>query len=214
MSTGIAGGAVDEGVQASLEARVEAALEGAEGEPGAVSAAWAALYDALAPDVHGFLLGLGVLGRGEVEDAVQETFVRLVRDLSRWDRARPLRPFVLGVSRHVAIDLLRRRKARQARQERAAAAGARESERPSERVTRREEDQQIQAALAAVEPELRGLLVLRHANQLTLRELAEVCDCSLPTLRERLRRAARRFAVELRQRGVMPGGWSAGEVAL
>lgn len=212
MSTGIVGGAVGEEVEAPLEGLVEAALQ--EGDPAAVAAAWGALYDALAPDVQRLLLGLALLGRSEVEDAVQETFVRLVRDLPRWDRERPLRPFVLGVARHVAIDLLRRRRSRAAREERAAAGPAREAERPSERVARREEAERIQDALAAVEPELRGLLVLRHANRLTMRELADSCDCSLPTLRERLRKAARRFAVELKQRGVVPAGWNPGEVTL
>ncbi len=184
------------------EQRVAAALEGDD-------EAWAALYDALAPDAHRFLVGLGALSRTEAEDALQETFVRLVRDLPRWDRARPLRPFVLGVARHVAIDALRRRRSRSAATARKAEAEPRpESERPSERLNREEVRDLIAAALEAVEPELRGLLVLRHVSNLTLRELAESCDCSVPTARERLRRAARRFAVELKNRGVLPSTWT------
>lgn len=177
---------------------------------GGDDAAWAAIYDALAPSVLRFLRGLGLVRPAELEDAVQETFARLVQDLPRWDPSRSaLRTFALGVARHVAIDGARRREVREAGATRLAAAasraGAAPGARPSERLTRADDDAQVQAALLAVEPELRGLLVLRHAGGLSLAELAEVGACSVPTLRERLRKAARRFAVELRRRGVLPG---------
>jgi RNA polymerase sigma-70 factor (ECF subfamily) len=199
--------AVAVGEQA-LEAQVEAALEGDD-------AAWGALYDALAPDVHRLLVGLGALGRAEVEDAVQETFVRLVRDLPRFDRSRALRPFVLGVARHVAIDAMRRRRTIRQGVERVASEArhsATEHEPSSETAVKAEQRARVQEALAAVEPELRSLLVLRHTSRVTMRELAESADCSVPTARQRLGKAARRFAVELKQRGVIPPSW-AGEEA-
>lgn len=197
--------AVAVGEQA-VEAQVEAALEGDE-------AAWAALYDALAPDVQRLLVGLGALGRAEVEDAVQETFVRLVRDLPRFDRSRALRPFVLGVARHVAIDAMRRRRTIRQGEERVASEARHVMHEPSSEVAARSEQRaRVQEALAAVEPELRSLLVLRHTSRVTMRELAESADCSVPTARQRLGKAARRFAVELKQRGVIPPSW-AGEEA-
>jgi len=190
----------------TLEAQVEAALEGDD-------AAWGALYDALAPDVHRLLVGLGALGRAEVEDAVQETFVRLVRDLPRFDRARALRPFVLGVARHVAIDAMRRRRTIKQGVERVASESRHSTHEPSsETAVKSEQSARVRDALAAVEPELRSLLVLRHTSRVTMRELAESADCSVPTARQRLGKAARRFAVELKQRGVIPPSW-AGEEA-
>lgn len=182
----------------ALEAQVEAALEGDD-------AAWAALYDALAPDVHRLLVGLGALGRAEVEDAVQETFVRLVRDLPRFDRSRALRPFVLGVARHVAIDTMRRRRTLEQATERVASDARHVTHEPSsDTAVKAEQRARVQEALAAVEPELRSLLVLRHTSRVTMRELAEGADCSVPTARQRLGKAARRFAVELKLRGVIP----------
>lgn len=189
--------------EVAVEEHVEAALGGDD-------AAWAALYDALAPDVQRFLVGLGVLRRAEVDDAVQETFVRLVRDLPRFDRARPLRPFVLGVARHVAIDAMRRARSAQQTQERVAVERVAGHVTPSDRLTRQEQDARVQEALSAVEPELRTLLLLRHASALTMSELAESAEVSVPTARDRLRKAARRFAVELKQRGVLPSAWEVG----
>ena len=59
--------------------------------------------------------------------------------------------------------------------------------------------------LSALEPELRTAIVLRHVNGLTMQELATALDCSVPTARNRLRRAAHLLARELRLRGVVPG---------
>src|SRR5512133_2684219 len=45
----------------------------------------------------------------DVEDCCHETFVRAAEAQARWDHALPLRPWVLGIARHVALDARRRR---------------------------------------------------------------------------------------------------------
>ena len=72
-----------------------------------------------------------------------------------------------------------------------------------ERAQRAEERRGVQAALESLDDELRAALSLRHTQRLTMQELATSLDCSVPTARQRLRKAARLFAGELRRRGVI-----------
>ena len=73
-----------------------------------------------------------------------------------------------------------------------------------DRLERAEADGLVQDALAALKPEQRSALALRHTSRLTMRELADALSCSVPTARSRLREAARLFAAELRTRGLVP----------
>lgn len=82
---------------------------------------------------------------------------------------------------------------------------ARDDDSASGKVARAEERALVGQALAALEPDVRAALVLRHVNGLTMRELAAGLGCSVPTARQRLRGAAHLLARELRRRGVVPG---------
>lgn len=166
-------------------------------------AALGALYDELARDVQRCLVALRLgLRPLEVEDAVQETFLRLFRALDRLDPARPAKAYALGIARHVAQDLVRRREVRRTEE-------GDPDQRPSDRRTsdlaeRSEEAALVQEALAALSLAEREVLALRHQAELTMEALAGALRCSVPTARNRLREAARRFAQELRARGVVP----------
>lgn len=168
-----------------------------------------ALYDLLAPDVQRCLLALRLeLGPAELEDALQETFLRLFRALDRLDPARPPKSYALGIARHVAQDLVRRREVRRgedADPDQRAAPG-----RTSDAAARSEEQELVREALDALPAASRELLALRHQARLTMEDLAAALRCSVPTARGRLREAARRFAAELRQRGVLPASLDGG----
>lgn len=164
--------------------------------------AFAALYRDLAPQVLRFLTGLRLpLERADLEDALQETFVRLHHALPRLEPGRALAPFALGIARHVALDLCRR--VRPAAPEEQAERPA-DGPSPSERMRALELQALIDAALAALDPEQRTLLTLRHVSGLRMRAIEEALGCSAPTARARLRAAASAFALELRRRGVLP----------
>src|SRR5688500_13892498 len=94
---------IEEACTTDPAAHVELALAGDQ-------AAWAALYDALAPDVQRFRAGLGLPARTQLDGAGQEALVRVVRHLPRLGRARALRPFGLGGARHVAGGAMRKQR--------------------------------------------------------------------------------------------------------
>lgn len=164
--------------------------------------AFGLLYDALVGDAKRVLVGmrLGLDGH-EVEDLLQEAFLRLYRSLARLNLDRPLRPYLLGVVRNLGIDRWRlkgRREGRETALGDEPAGGA-----PADLAAGKAEwGRQVEAALAALDAEQRSVLVLRHTGGLTLVDLAEVLGCSRPTARARLKEAALMLSVELRARGI------------
>lgn len=163
-------------------------------------AALEALWDAHARDVRRLLAAFGLRGEA-LEEALQETFVRLGAALSRLAPGRSPRAFLMGIARHVAVDATGRAR-------RVEGLGTREptgGERPEAGAERRELEGLVRQALDELEPELRAALHLRHVGGLTMEELADALACSVPTARARLIAAGHRLAGGLRRRGVVPG---------
>lgn len=176
------------------ESKVDLALAGDREACGA-------LFDDLAPAVRRFLFGLRLpLERQDIDDALQETFLRLFRGLSRYDRKRSLRSYALGIARYVAIDLIRRSPPKP-EEDLEGVSGEVEA---SQAASRSEQRAHINAALAALDPDLRTVISLRHIGGMKMKDLAACLEVSAPTARARVREASHKFAWELRQRGVVP----------
>ena len=176
----------DAGEEAAL---IEAARAGSQ-------AAFARLYERHKDATWGFLLQLGC-DRGVAEDALQEAFLRAWRHLSRFERGRAFRPWLLTLARHAAIDLERAR-GKEARTVARLAAGPRPTGPAVEGEAAREESRRrARAALAALPLETRALLVQRHGMGLRLEEMAASWDVTERTVRNRLRAAAERLALAL-----------------
>lgn len=165
--------------------------------------AFGAIYDQHVQDVHRLLLGLRLgLSREELEDAVQETWMRVLRDLPRYDTGRALRPWILAIARHVAVDRCRRAQVRAAESLEPGALVDGGASPGAETAARAERAGLVAAAMAALDPEHRAALALRHLDGLSMDDLAVALGCSVPTARARLRGAAHLLAGELRRRGL------------
>lgn len=180
-----------------LEATEQLAYRAVRGERDAFSA----LYQRLGVDVVRFLVGLRLrLDHQQLEDAVQETFLRLYRQLSGYDPSRPLKPFLLGIARHVALELCRR----EDRLPLPAPPRADVFPDPLTRILASERQGLVLACLGSLHVEHRVALVLRVLNGVTMVELAEALGCSVPTARARLQAAGRALSVALRRKGIGP----------
>jgi RNA polymerase sigma-70 factor (ECF subfamily) len=147
----------------------------------------ARLYDEHASALYAFLLNLT---RDEVEsrDAVQEVFIRLVRQPQRFDGVRDARAFLLRLAHNAAIDAIRKRSAHAEAIERAGREPAElfaSSASPDERAYR----EAVGHALAALPEEQRAVVHLKIWEDLTFAVIAETLGIPANTAASRYRYA-------------------------
>jgi RNA polymerase sigma-70 factor, ECF subfamily len=145
--------------------------------PRAHRAAWLVVHDAAA-----------------AEDVAQEAFLAAVRSLDRFDRRRPFGPWLHRIVVNRAIDYARAREVRReipadAVAEPAGAAG-RACDAPSGEVL---------GALAALAPDQRAVIVMRHLLGFTPGEIAAALGLPRGTVNSRLRRGLDALAQPLRE---------------
>ena len=169
----------------------------------------ARLVDRYSARVYRYLRGL-VGEEALAEDILQDTWLRVVERLDRYDAAQPFLVWLFAVARHRAFDLLRQR-ARESRSlgsqadiheneegerldplERVAAAGPS----PLEQLAERELEQRVADAFTRLPRHYREVLTLRFREDLALEEIARLLDLPLSTVKTR----AQRGLLLLRQR--------------
>jgi len=117
------------------------------------------------------------------EDIVQEVFLSLLRYPDRFDCARgPLRPFLLGVARNLALLRWRQENRWDELDDDQFIAA------PVD-VTRGETVQLVEAAVGSLPPLQREVLVLAEYEGLSLAEIGRAVDAELGTVKARLHRA-------------------------
>jgi RNA polymerase sigma-70 factor (ECF subfamily) len=128
--------------------------------------------------------------RATAEEVVQEALVSLWRSNARYDRTRgSVRTWILGIVHNRAIDALRRNAVHDRR--RASDEGLEErfetAERTDVEVARREEAQEIRAALRELPPEQGRVIELAYYGGFTHVEIAAMIDEPLGTVKGRMR---------------------------
>jgi len=148
--------------------------------------AWRDLIEHHQRAVHALVWRLLVgRARHRAEDLVQETFVRVLRALPKFDPAGPatLSTWILTIATRLVLNELRRPEAQSLEHEPIAA----------DRADRDAERQRLGAAIAAGVAELpegqRAVLVLREYHDLDYAEIADVLELDVGTVKSRLARA-------------------------
>jgi RNA polymerase sigma-70 factor (ECF subfamily) len=177
----------------------------ADGQPAAAAAIW----DHLSPVVRTTLFR--ILGPdSEVDDLTQEVFLRIFKELPALREPQAFRGFVMQVATNAALSELRRRRVRRWLRltfdgtvpDISVGAVASSPERLAVR--------SLYRILDGLDPESRSAFVLRHVEELALRDVAAAMKLSLATVKRRLAKAharLRRLAKDDGQlRGYLPGG--------
>jgi RNA polymerase sigma-70 factor, ECF subfamily len=171
-------------------------MPGARGESAWVRGAQAgsasdleALFRAHWPRAHRTAY-LVVHDAAAAEDIAQEAFLAAVRHLDRFDRRRPFGPWLHRIVVNRAIDWARARSLRGEVGGEALAAAA--SGNPGHALS-----DDVVAALAALSPEQRAVIVLRHLLEYTPGEIAHLLDLPRGTVNSRLRRGLDELAERL-----------------
>ena len=138
--------------------------------------------------------------REDAEDATQETFFRVAKNLHRWDSSRAFEPWLLTIAGNRCRTLLSKRKRRP---------NVLSLEFPVEDENSRERRaavllaEEIELALSCIRAEYRQAFELFHHQQLEYSEIAEKLGVPLGTVKTWVHRARREIVLKLQNRGVV-----------
>lgn len=137
-----------------------------------------------------------MLGQAEeAEDAMQETFLRAYRSLSRYDPKRPFASWLLSIAAHHCIDRLRRKRELFSLDDPFAPDLADPSlPDPQEAAEKREQSLLVQHLLSHLAPLDRAIVILRYWHELPEAEIGRQLGLSTSAVKSRLHRARRALA--------------------
>ena len=133
----------------------------------------------------------------DAEDLTQETFVRMFRAIDRYDPTRPFGAWLFTIASRLAIDHIRRGKVKTISLQWREAGSDEERTldvedttlRPDELAAHAEEEQRTQDLIDLLPPHYRIVVVLRHQQDLSYEEIAEMLNLPLGTVKARIHRA-------------------------
>jgi RNA polymerase sigma-70 factor, ECF subfamily len=147
-----------------------------------------------------FGLCMRMLGhRQDAEDMAQETFVRALGSLRRWDRTRPFEPWLLAIAANRCRTLLARRSRRPV----ATDFVEQVPEHRGDESAARQLAEELERALAGIRPDYRQAFCLFHEQHLSYEEIASICDRPLGTVKTWIHRARKDIAEHLLERGLV-----------
>lgn len=169
----------------------------------------AALYDRYGSLV--FSLGYRMLGdREAAEELVQEAFLRAWRQAGSYQPSLGrLSNWLLGITRNLAVDELRRRGARPQRSSgdpevQLALVADKSTGNPEEEAVRGARRAEIQKALDTLPPPQRKVIELAYYSGLTQTQIAEQLQDPLGTVKTRMRLATQKLRELLRETEQVP----------
>ena len=157
-----------------------------------------ALVERFQTEVYGLCVRL-LNHRHDAEDVTQEVFLRVFRSLKRWDSARPLRPWVMGITVNRCRTWLTQRNRRPELVDYLHETVA--SPLPDDSTELLVE---IQSALALLRLEYRTVFVLFHEQGQPYEEIALALERPVGTIKTWLHRARLEILERLRSRGMVP----------
>jgi RNA polymerase sigma-70 factor (ECF subfamily) len=162
------------------------------------SQAIAALVQRFQPEVYGLCVRL-LHHCQDAEDVTQEVFLRVFRSLTRWDPARPLRPWVMGIT----VNRCRTWLAQRAR--RPELADYLHDTVPGPPADDSAElAREIRAAVAELRGDYRSVFVMYHEQGLSYEDIAAALERPVGTVKTWLHRARLEVLGRLRRRGMVP----------
>jgi RNA polymerase sigma-70 factor (ECF subfamily) len=131
--------------------------------------------------------------RDETRDACQEAAVRALGASDRYDPARPFYPWFYRILRNLCMDRLKGRRRSAVAVDRLEHEPRARDDSAESRLITAEQTQSMNAAIVRLPEELREVIELRHFQDLSYGEMAEVIGCPIGTVMSRLYRARKQL---------------------
>ena len=146
-----------------------------------------------------FALCYRMLGqREDAEDAAQETFVRLLKNLSKWDQDRAFEPWLFTIAANRCRTMLSARKRRPTFQRLMVPI----ADRTPSMAPARQLCEEVDLALLRLRTEYRQAFMLFHDQELSYEEIATAMNRPLGTVKTWIHRARIELIRILRDRGI------------
>lgn len=155
--------------------------------------------------------------RAAAEDVFQETFLQVHQSAEQFDPQRRFRPWLFTIAANKARDLIRSQ-ARRPTSPLQASMSPGDDEAgefidlmqsvnaiPSEPMEREELQRQVQTTVTAMPEHLREILLLSYFHQFPYKQISEILDIPLGTVKSRLHAAVAHFADRWRSGAANPG---------
>ena len=139
--------------------------------------------------------------REDAQDALQYSYLKVHLKLGTFDQSRRFFSWIFKIVVNESLNLVERRQRHQgddSADDRVVAAGN-----PELDLTNSERDSQIQQALMEIKPAHRVVLVLKHFNDLSYQEIAEITEVPAKTVKSRLFSARQVLRVKLQEMGLV-----------
>ncbi|MGA8115947.1 MAG: ECF RNA polymerase sigma factor SigK [Actinocatenispora sp.] len=152
--------------------------------------AFAALYDLVSARVYGLVLRV-LRDPAQAEEVTQEVFLETWRGAGSYDPARGAgASWILTLAHRRAVDRVRSAQSRTDREHRAAATSSQtDFDEVADQVTTRLEHQQVRRCLSRLTELQRESVQLAYYTGRTYREVAQMLDVPVPTVKTRIRDA-------------------------
>lgn len=134
----------------------------------------------------------------DAHDAAQDTLVKVLRNLHRYDPQRRFSTWAFGIARNTCIDEHRRR-TRRAWDEPGDVVDPGPT--PLHEAARHQQADQLTTALEQLPPMYREILVLYHFEHLKYAEIAETLDLPMGTVMNRIFRARKKLRAVYESQG-------------
>src|SRR5437764_3346217 len=166
--------------------------------------AFAALVSRYQRELYHFLVRF--LGnRASAEDVFQETFLQVHQSAEQFDPQRRFRPWLFTIAANKARDLIRSQARRPTNPLQASISGDDDSgefidlmqaaqDLPGEPMEREELQQQVQKTVMGMPEHLREILLLSYFHQFPYKQIGDILDIPLGTVKSRLHAAVAYFA--------------------
>jgi len=159
-------------------------------------AAFEMLFDRHSPSLYAFACHL--TGRQQdAEDLCQSTWIEAIKSLGRYRGRGSFRAWLHAIALHLHRDLLRRRRAEVGPLD-VEMTPADTDANPERLADRLDLVTSVRAALAALSPEHRTVLLLHELQGFKYREIAALLDCPIGTVKSRLHYAIAAMRAALR----------------
>lgn len=136
--------------------------------------------------------------RDLAEDAVQETFLKVIRYFGTYTHSGKFRAFLYQIAANICMDM----KKRKWMTETSLDDNTQEMEYTEQGFDKVDEDLQLLDMVRSLNGEMKEIVLLKYGQDLTLREIAEVLHLPMRTVQSRLRRALKYLRTSLEEQNI------------